>query len=78
MTVMPRYFLNIRDHTGLIDDPDGDEVSSMVALRDLARAIIDDILAHPGIYGAQQIWHRRSLEITDEMGDVVLVVPFAG
>ncbi|NEU11195.1 hypothetical protein G3T14_03510 [Methylobacterium sp. BTF04] len=73
---MPRYFFNIRDRTGLIDDPDGDEVASVAAVQVLAKAIVDDILGNPGTYGDPQAWQRRSFEITDETGDIVLVVPF--
>lgn len=74
---MPRYFLNVRDRDVLIEDPDGDEAADLSAIRGIAESCIADIYARPHTYGEALLWGRRSLEITDEAGATVLVVPFS-
>ena len=74
---MPRYFLNVRDRDVLMEDPDGDEASGLNEIRRIAESCIADIYARPHTYGEALTWDRRSLEITDETGSTVLVVPFS-
>ena len=74
---MPRYYLNVRDRDVLIEDPDGDEASGLPAIRRIAESCIADIYARPHTYGEALLWDRRSLEITDEAGSTVLVLPFS-
>ncbi len=74
---MPRYFLNIRDRGVLMEDPDGDVAADLAAIRSIAASCIADIYARPHTYGEALLWDRRSLEITDEAGATVLVVPFS-
>ncbi|MBX9934152.1 MAG: hypothetical protein K2Y56_21965 [Methylobacterium sp.] len=75
---MPRYFLNLRDRGTLIEDPEGDEAQDIAEILRIAQATIDDIFGRPETYGDMRRWNRFSFEITDEAGELVLTVPFAG
>lgn len=63
------YYFHIRDERGLVEDPDGIELSDMDALlREVVRSANElacDATAHPGI----------RFEITDVNGRTVLVAP---
>ena len=74
---MPRYFLNVRDRGVLMEDPDGDDAADLAEIRRIAEGCVADIYARPHTYGEALLWDRRTLEITDETGATVLVVPFS-
>ncbi|NGX98548.1 MAG: hypothetical protein G4V63_26070 [Candidatus Afipia apatlaquensis] len=71
---MPRYFFNTRIGETLIPDPEGEELRDPDHAWEVARATIRQILQEegkePGLLSA-------SLEVTDEVGEIVLEFPFS-
>jgi hypothetical protein len=71
---MPRYFFNLKYGNRIVVDEEG------ICLRDLARARVEviesirEILSDPGIQ--YEDIDGQKLEISDEAGETVLVVPF--
>jgi hypothetical protein len=70
---MPRYFFHVREGAELTRDPEGQELPNAEAARTEAirasREILSEKLLHGGNLGGRQV------EIADETGRVVDVVP---
>ncbi|WP_155912075.1 hypothetical protein [Methylobacterium sp. 77] len=75
---MPRYFLNLRDRSGLHPDPDGDEFSSMDEMRNDVMIGVKQIVANALVSGSTLSEALdRSFEIVDEAGAIVLTISFS-
>jgi hypothetical protein len=64
-----RYYFNIRDHSGLIPDEEGSELSGMAAARQEADASARDFAMDD--LRACRLVDDRSIEITDARGNVL-------
>jgi hypothetical protein len=76
---MPRYFLHLRypaSEDGFARDDEGDELSD---LGDLRQHVVDTArdLMRGARLKAIPDWLRCSFEVTDELGTVVLTLPFS-
>jgi hypothetical protein len=71
---MPRYNFNVIAQNESFPDVEGQEVADLIAAYNEAIAAARDILADL-VREGKPIDHRR-FEITDEAGEVLLVVPF--
>ena len=71
---MPRYYLHIRDHEGLREDPEGSEFADIGEAHDEALEAARELLADKIL--ANDIIDGSRFEITDENGVVQLVAPF--
>jgi hypothetical protein len=67
---MPRYYFHIRDAKGLIEDGDGMELASL-------RRAIEEAEASAASLNEQRKYapSRCSIEVTDEQGLILAVVP---
>lgn len=75
---MPRYYLNLRDRTGLHPDLDGDDFDNIEDLRDDVFIGVKQIVANALVSGSTLSEALdRSFEITDEAGRIVLTISFA-
>ncbi len=70
---MPRYFFNTRIGDELVDDPEGEELSSPDRAWEVARAMILELLRSEGAVGPLL---SAVIEVTDEAGEIVLEFPF--
>ena len=71
---MPRYFFHVRNHVHT-RDTEGMELADEAAAHGEALLDIADIKsAEFGLLGGH--WHGWSIEICDESGDIILIVPF--
>jgi hypothetical protein len=72
---MPLYFLHLRDSDGLIPDLEGSRLFNLEAARieaiESARELMIDSIVTEGRVGI-----ARSIEVCDEQGARLLVVPF--
>ncbi|GAC1337341.1 MAG: hypothetical protein NVS4B4_08930 [Bradyrhizobium sp.] len=72
---MPLYFFNIRNHIDTRDDV-GDELADLETAKVEALKDIADIMrARAGALGNH--WPEWSIEVCDDRGAVLLVVPFS-
>ena len=71
---MPRYFFNTRIGEELIDDPEGEVLRNPDRAWEVARAMIRELLQSEGASGALL---NAVIEVTDDMGEIVLEFPFA-
>jgi hypothetical protein len=73
---MPRFFLNILKNGELIEDPEGDDVPDLHAIRQIAIETLRDLRRLPHVYGEPHLWEEREFVITNETGQVLMVIPF--
>jgi hypothetical protein len=71
---LPIFYLNIRDGDILIEDPEGQEFSSVHAAKDEAIHSAREMLAEKVRLG--EVIDGQRIEIMDAVGDQVAVVPF--
>jgi hypothetical protein len=71
---MPRYFLNLRSDAS-VDDTEGMFLEDAAAARREAIRSVRDILAAEVRLGRLPL--AGAIEVTDEFGQPILVVPFA-
>jgi two-component sensor histidine kinase len=71
---MPQYFLHIRDHEGLILDPDGSCLDNLNAARAEAIESARELMAE-SISSNGRIGLNRSFEISDAAGATLLMCP---
>ena len=71
---MPRYFFNARIGDELIDDLEGDELRNLDRARQVARAMILELLRTEG---ARPDLLSAVIEVTNDDGEIVLEFPFA-
>ncbi len=72
---MQRYFLNIIDSHGRLNDPEGSHHPDIAAARAEAIASARELMCH-AITAEGRIGLHRIVEITDEHGHVLLEVLF--
>ena len=74
---MPRYFFNIRNHDNdkIVDD-EGVDLPDLEAAKEEARYDIIDLLNSRSIALGNE-WHQWSIDICDDGGNVLAVVPFS-
>jgi len=71
---LPRYFMNVRYRDRLCVDEEGDELASEHAVHGHALDTARDLIAHARMNCIRN-WFECSFEVTDEAGQVVLVLP---
>lgn len=71
---MPRYYFHVRDGEQLIEDKDGVKLADLESLGEECKAIVESLLQEEG-WLKEDNSHLR-LEVVDELGEVVFVVPF--
>ena len=71
---MPRYFFNTRIGDDLIPDVEGEDLRDADQAWEMARAMIQELLADRG---GQPNLLIASLVVTDQKGEVVLEFPFS-
>jgi hypothetical protein len=73
---MPRFYLNIEKSGIFIEDPEGDELPSLEAARELALETLREMHRLPHVYGERDEWEDRRFIITNENGKRLLTIPF--
>jgi hypothetical protein len=73
---MPRYFFHVLNHIRT-QDHDGVELPDIETARREALKDVDDIKRENFVMLDKNAWARWSIEICDEEGAVLLVVPFS-
>ena len=76
---MPRYFFNVRHRpgpAGLAEDPEGDELANVNAVREHALSVAEKMIARDRLTLIRDCM-VCSFEIMDEEGRHVLTVPFS-
>jgi len=71
---LSRFYLHQRIANGIIEDPDGTEAVDPTAARHEAILAARQLLANAILAGVAPL--GTALQITDEGGEVLLVVPF--
>src|SRR3954447_15303366 len=71
---LPRYFMNVRYRDRLFVDEEGDELASEHAVQGHALDTARDLIAHAWMDSIRN-WFECSFEVTNEAGQVVLVLP---
>jgi hypothetical protein len=71
---MPRYFFDTRIGEELISDPEGEELRNADRAWEIARAMIQELLATEGVASGLL---NAILEVRDDEGEIVLEFPFA-
>jgi hypothetical protein len=71
---MPRYFLNIRNCYSFVRDEEGYELPGVDEVHRAAVHGALSLLSHEVAEGKLDL--RGAIEVTDEEGDLVLIVPF--
>jgi hypothetical protein len=74
---LPRYFMNVRYRDRLFVDEEGDELASEHAVHGHALDTARDLIAHAWMDTIRN-WFDCSFEVTNEAGQVVLVMPSHG
>jgi hypothetical protein len=72
--VMPRFFFHIRTESALIVDDEGEDQKDLVSVREQALESARELMAGCVLRGKEPDGDK--FEITDEAGEVVLVLPF--
>jgi hypothetical protein len=72
---MARYYLNLRNGGGYVEDPEGLELPDLAAARLHAIEGIRSVLSEEARRG--EIDLRGSIEIADRHGNILLVLPFS-
>ena len=72
---MARFYLHIRNGGGYAEDPEGQELSSLAAARTAAIDGVRSLLSEEARQG--ELDFSGSIEIADEEGNVLLIVPFS-
>lgn len=72
---MPRFFLHLFNRVGPVPDDEGTEVPDFATARHLAVQSVRDILSEEAKHGLIDLEGR--IEIADEGGETLDVVPFA-
>ena len=70
-----RFFMNLRYRDRLFRDEEGDELAGVSAARDHALATAQDMITHTRTDIIHD-WFGCALEVTDESGRTVLILPF--
>lgn len=76
---MPRFFFNVRYRpglSGLAEDQDGDELTSVEEARTHALSMARDLIAGEP-FAIIDDWMDCSFEVVDEAGHLLLMVPFS-
>ena len=71
----PRFFMNMRDRGRYVPDEEGDELKDGQSLREHALDTARDLILHTRMDGVRN-WLDWRFEVTDESGNMVLVLPF--
>jgi hypothetical protein len=71
---MPRFFFHIRTESALIVDDEGEDQKDLVSVREQALESARELMAGCVLRGKEPDGDK--FEITDEAGEVVLVLPF--
>jgi hypothetical protein len=73
--MMPRYFFNVHNSIGLVEDEEGRDFADLDAARQAALKGAREIIAEDAAAGVVDL--RGRLDVLDASGIVVLVIPFA-
>jgi hypothetical protein len=71
---MARYHLNIRHHGRLYRDDEGENIPSEIEMKVRALETAHDLIGTPSFTIPD--WLACTLEVTNEAGETVLVLPF--
>jgi hypothetical protein len=71
---MAHYHLNIRHHGHLYLDEEGEDIPSKIEMKVRARETAHDLIGTPSFTIPD--WLDCTLEVTNEAGETVLVLPF--
>ena len=71
---MPRFFFHLRDHRGLLEDPDGRFFDDLDRVRAAALKDARSIMCHDIENGSLDL--RGWIEVVDEAGGPVFVLKF--
>ncbi len=72
---MPRYHLNVRYRDHLFVDEEGEEIAGEMAMRQQALETARDLIKPQSL--AIPDWLDCTLEVTDEVGESVMILPFS-
>jgi len=72
---MARFYLHIRNGNGYAEDPEGQDLSDLAAARSAAIEGVRSLLAEEARQG--QLDLSGSIEIANEEGNILLIVPFS-
>lgn len=72
---MPRFYFNIRTKGELVEDPEGQDLPNLEAVRENAVISAREIMSHCISKGERG--DHGEFEITDSEGTVILTFPFA-
>lgn len=70
-----RFFMNMRSRSRYVPDEEGDELKDGQTLREHAVAAARDMIRHTRMITVRD-WLDWTFEITDDTGQLVLVLPF--
>ena len=70
---MPRFYLNLAVGESVAPDPEGLDLPSAAAARELARKTVQDLWSDPP--ADVQDWWLWSVLVSDEQGDLVFRLP---
>jgi hypothetical protein len=73
---MPRYYMNVRYRDRLFVDEEGDELANEHAVRSHTLDTARDLITHARMNSIRN-WFDCSFEVTNEVGQVVLTMPFS-
>jgi hypothetical protein len=71
---MPRYFFNLRNSSGYLEDEEGQDLPDAGSARQAAMTSARSIVSEESRKGVIDL--RASIEIRDEAGAMVLEMPF--
>jgi hypothetical protein len=72
---MPRYFLHVKDASGLLQDPDGQEFDDLAAARKEAIEAARELMAEC-LRLSQPLGLNREMAIADESGEIISTISF--
>ena len=70
-----RFFMNMRDRRRYVPDEEGDELTDGQTVREHAVETARDLIRHTRLATVRD-WLDWTFEITDDTGELVLVLPF--
>lgn len=73
---MPHYFLHVKDRSGLLLDPEGEQLDDLAAAQQEAAAAARDLMAEC-LRNGEPLGVHREVIITDNNGDTVATVSFS-